>query len=305
MKRILSVCLLAVLLAGCAAQEGGTAQETPYWEENKFDVGIYTGEFVGSYQEEYLNKEMGQYVGKHEKCAGDTAWLLAVNGGFVPTADIYTVRGETPYVPLESLEPMGIAAESGRDEYGIFALLHRGEDTLRLTARWRAEKNGEEFKTEDFLLEEMNGKMYVPLCFVTEQFGGTVQMIKDFRKEICGDDSEYEMKVGIIAVEMPGEEQAVFMPEDGINKIQELSAEEYRQSAELMETRGEPFENFDPMTIRYKGENLGRYYVYELEGFEFLPIFFNRYTGEIYGAQPGLPIVSIKNYFPNISWLLQ
>lgn len=302
MKRFLGICMAALLLAGCAVQENSAAADEPYWEENKFDVEIYTGEFDGSYSENYLNREKSQYMGEYGKCTGDTAWLLAVDGGFVPVADIYTVKGKTPYVPLESLEPMGITVESGTDEYGYYALLKRGKDTLRLTPGRVAEKNGEKFETEDFLLEEMNGKMYVPLCFVAEQFGGKVQMIEDFKKEICGDDTEYTMKVSMAVVEMQ-ERKPVFTVEDGTVKIQEGSAEEHRQTVELMKERGESFENFDPMAVHYKGMDLGRYSVYELEGFESLPIFFNRYTGEIYGVQPGLPIVSISNHFPNISWL--
>jgi hypothetical protein len=50
---------------------------------------------------------------------------------------------------------------------------------------------------------------------------------------------------------------------------------------------------------------MGRYYVYQLQGFQNCPIFYNKYTGEISMHHAGLPGVYVEKGFMNISWLYQ
>ncbi len=307
MKRFLGICMAVLLLAGCAVQEDSAAADEPYWEENKFDVEIYTGKFDGTYEERHLGNQTGEY-GRElamERAAGDMAYLLAVDGGFVPMPDLY-IDGDIPYAPLESLETMGITAEYVRNEHhGYHMLLRRGEDTLRLTYLYRAEKDGKELETAFQLLKDGYGETYIPICFVAEQFGGTARFVKDFKKEICNDEKEYGLRVGMVVVEMQAEEQAVLTFEEGLAEAQKASLEEFNRMEEIRKKTGKVFWRYDPMAVHYTGENLGRYYVYELERFEDLPIFVNRYTGEIYGVQPEWQgILSIKKRFPNIRRVL-
>lgn len=299
MKKIFGVCILAALLAGCAVQEDGAVKK-PRWEENKFGVEIYEGRFDDSYEAWYLEDETGGVTERVlERAAGDAAYLLVVDGGFVPAPDIYTIDG-MPYVPLESLEPMGIAAECGGKGDGYFVRLQRGKDTLLLLDPYRAEKNGEKIETEYSIVESEYGEMYVHICFVAEQFGGTAQFIQDFKKEICGDEKEYGLRVGMAVVEMPEEGQPLFTVEEGLAEVQKASLEQFNRMDELWKKTGKVFWRYDPMAVHYTGEDLGRYSVYKLEGFEKRPIFFNRYTGEIYGVQPRLQsILIIHKRFPN------
>lgn len=310
MKRFLGICMAALLLAGCVVQGNSAAADGPYWEENKFDVEIYTGEFDGTYVELHLGNQTGEYGIEQamERATGDMAYLLAVDGGFVPMPDIYT-KGDIPYAPLESLALMGITAEYGirgdmrLDRY--YVLLRRGEDTLRLTDFYHVERDGRKLETEFCLWDDRYGEVYFPICFVAEQFGGTARFVKDFKKEICGDEKEYGLRVGMIVVEMPKEGQAALTPEEGLAEAQKASQEEFNRMEEIKKKTGKVFWRYDPMAVHYTGEDLGRYYVYELERFEDLPILVNRYTGEIYGVQPEWQgILLIEKRFPSIRRVL-
>ena len=46
---------------------------------------------------------------------------------------------------------------------------------------------------------------------------------------------------------------------------------------------------------------MGRYDIYKWKGFEELPVFFNRYTGEVYGSNPYTGLISILEGFSDIS----
>lgn len=298
MKKVLGICILAALLAGCAPQEDG-ALKMPRWAENKFDVEIRAGRFDDTYEELYLEDEIGSYTQPVlGRVTGGAAYLLVMNGGFMPAPDLYTIDG-MPYVPVESLGLMGITAEYGGKGDGHFVLLRHGEDTLRLLDLYRAEKNGEKIETEYSLVESEYGEMYVHICFVAEQFGGMAQFIQDFRKEICGDEKEYGLRVGMAVVEIPEEGQPVFTVEEGLAEVQKASLERFHKLDELWKKTGKVFWRYDPMAIRYTGKDLGRYSVYQLEGLEKQPIFFNRYTGEIYSVQSRLQILSIQKRFPD------
>ena len=52
------------------------------------------------------------------------------------------------------------------------------------------------------------------------------------------------------------------------------------------------------------GYDLDRYYIFELEGYETLPILFNKYTGELYSHKAGRSFIIIDEGFMNINWLL-
>ncbi|MCI1960176.1 MAG: hypothetical protein LKJ25_11210 [Clostridia bacterium] len=113
----------------------------------------------------------------------------------------------------------------------------------------------------------------------------------------------------MIVVEMPSEHEKVYTVEEGLSTIKKMSVEEYNQIVELLKNRNGCFDEeypvYNPLSIKYTGYNIGRFYVYELEGYEKLPIFFNKYTGEVYSNMSALPFVCIDKGFANLSWLYQ
>lgn len=297
----------AVLLAACAAQE-----ESPDSSRGGDNLGasISWTDFDGVYQISLLDKEGGQEELYYEKAAGNQLYMLVVNGSFAAATDILTGWDGTPYISAEDLGILGIAAEPAGSETGKAVSLECHGDTLVLKKNRPAEKNGMELEDGFSAVGWIEEKAYVPICFVAEQFGGTAQYIKDFRKEICNDDGEYGLAVSFIVIEMPTTQQErAFTQEEGLRKARELSAEEYRQVTEYLEECERVFSeddpDYDPSAIRDTGKTLGRYDIYELEGFETLPVFFNRYTGEIYGVQPWDPMLSINRSFPDISKIYQ
>ncbi len=306
MKKILCFGIfLAAMLAGCIAPDENTTVQTKYpWNENNFTIGISETEFEGVYGINYLDEDTQQYETFYEKSPAGQIFLLAVNGGYLPVPDILATPKGNIYVPMEYLEPIGITAETIKNEDGTKILLKYGKDTLLLAKNRAPEKNGEAVEIKFPAVEMLDEKIYVPVCFVAEQFGGTVDDIDDFSKEFCNESSRILPKISLIGIEMPMEQIDGFSIEEGLQTVVESSVVEYEGLLTLLEERGESFTerhpDYDPGAICYSGKKLGRYYIYQLEGFEDFPIFFNRYTGEIYGVQPWDEMFSVARCFPNI-----
>lgn len=309
-KKLIGIGIAAILLTACSAQKDCPAAHTgDFWTEDNLDAAISWTDFERIYQISYSDKagELNEIC--YEKAAGNQLYMLVVNGGFVPAPDILTAWDGMPYILAEDLGLLGITAEISDGETGMMVSMECRGDTLVLKRNRPATKNGIELEDGFSALGAIEEKVYVPLCFTAEQFGGAAKYIEDFRKEICKDDSEYGLTVSFVVIEMPTEREKLFSAEDGLQKAKELSAEEYRQVAEHLEECGrdfsEDYPNYDPSAIYDTGETLGRYTIYELEGFESLPIFFNQYTGELYGVQPWDPMLTIDKSFPDISKLYQ
>ena len=105
---------------------------------------------------------------------------------------------------------------------------------------------------------------------------------------------------------MPSEYYKIYTKEQGLSSIVQLSQKEYSQINDFLNSCGREFgsQNYDPCDIKYVN-SIGRYYIYELDGFNGYPILFNKYTGEIYGNNTGRPPVFISKGFPNISFMYQ
>lgn len=99
-----------------------------------------------------------------------------------------------------------------------------------------------------------------------------------------------------------------YTPQSGLEEIKKMSLVEYKQIIDLLEERNQTFTkdnpDYDPLSVCYSGETLGRYYVYRLEGFEEFPIFFNKYTGAVYGENPWTQMMTIAYGFPDLSKLI-
>lgn len=306
MKKILCFGIfLAAMLAGCIAPDKNTTVQTKYpWNENNFTIGISETEFEGVYGINYLDEDTQQYETFYEKSPAGQIFLLAVNGGYLPVPDILATPKGNIYVPMEYLEPIGITAETIKNEDGTKILLKYGKDTLLLAKNRAPEKNGEAVEIKFPAVEMLGEKIYVPVCFVAEQFGGTVDYIDDFSEEFCNESPRIATKISFIGIEMPMEQIDGFSIEEGLQAVIESSIAEHKGLLTLLEERGEPFaesdQDYDPKAICYSGKKFGRYYIYQLKGFEAFPIFFNQYTGEIYGVQPWDEMFSVAQCFPNI-----
>ncbi len=306
MKKILCFGIfLAAMLAGCIAPDKNTTVQTKYpWNENNFTIGISETEFEGVYGINYLDEDTQQYETFYEKSPAGQIFLLAVNGGYLPVPDILATPKGNIYVPMEYLEPIGITAETIKNEDGTKILLKYGKDTLLLAKNRAPEKNGEAVEIKFPAVEMLDEKIYVPVCFVVEQFGGTVDNIDDFSKEFCNESMRISLKISLIGIEMPMEQIDSFSIEEGLQAVIESSITEYEGLLTLLEERGESFTesdpDYDPRAVCYSGKKFGRYYIYKLSGFEDFPIFFNCYTGEIYGVQPWDIMFSVTQCFPNI-----
>ena len=109
-------------------------------------------------------------------------------------------------------------------------------------------------------------------------------------------------------IEMPPYNDEVYTIEEGLEILMDSSKETYEYVKSYLTETGRSFSNvdpdYDPADIKYIG-NMGRYYMYNLSGFEGLPLMINKYTGEMFSGKPGLPFVNISKGFPNIGWLYQ
>ena len=300
------ICVFVILLMGSLSIpcDAWAASHKRKWEENNFNLNLGTTAFDGVYERSYLDAEERQTVSIYDKVIDDSVYLLMINGGFVPEQDILRGwRGNTLYVSTENLECLGIKTIFDTDNRDI--ILHYLDNTLVLHLNsYTATFNGKSIPIEN-PVELLDKKIYVPIRFVLEQFGGKVQYVHDYEKTICHRDLENLFKIHMISIEMVNDKQQPhFLPEDRIDKIKELSVARHSQVVDLLKERGQTFteenKDYDPFAIYYTGKKLGRYYIYELKGFEGLPIFMNQYTGEIYSENPWTPIVSIEPQFPDL-----
>lgn len=304
-KFVCFILLFATMLSGCAVSEGNTAAQTKYaWYENNFDMSVSRTEFEGVYGIDYLNPDIGHDEGFYEKITTNQIFLTIVNGGYLPIPDICVVPEGIVYVVPEALEPIGITTEIIQTEEGRKFLLKYGKDTLLLEKNRMPEKNGKAVEIKFAAIEALDERIYVPLCFVMEQFGGTVNYIDDFTKEFCNESDSDQEKISLIGIEMPTEQEEKFSIAEGLQAVIESSIPEHERLLTLMEERGEDFTeedpDYDPRAISYSGADFGRYSIYHLEGFEWFPIFFNRYNGEIYGVQPWTPMFTVAKCFPSV-----
>lgn len=307
--KILSI-LIVLLLSLVTTFSTALAEGNVSWEENNGDIAIYTTEFKDLYNISYLNTVTRIEEDTYEKNVMNGIRLLMVNGGFVPDPGTLLYDDNVVYISANRLaDVIGVKIQTYNDDYGISISMKNDSSSLTMKEYgYIADLNGEKIEMQD-CLEYINGEVYVPLRFVVEKFGGKVEYIHDYINSICHDEVyEDAPDINMIVVEMPSNHEKTYTVEEGLSIIKGMSVEEHDNVVEYMKEINESFgeePDYDPLSIKYVGYDIGRYYVYELEGYETLPIFFNKYTGEVYSNKPGLPFVNISKGFINISWLFQ
>lgn len=287
------ICFSVALFIGCFSVQR-EALAAPYelkWKENNLCISVDHTDFKGMYSVDYLNPNSGDYECVYDETICNSVYLLMMNGGFFPNPDILLKENGTIYISTKDLDLVGIKMIIDDVEETIS--LYYGSSVLTF------ERNSD--------LVAINEKFYVPMRLVVEKFGGEIEYIHDYKKTICNKDQGNEFGINMISVEMIDEQQNLksYTPQEGLEKVKKMSLIEYEQIISLLEERNQTFtkdsQNYDPLSVYYTGENFGRYYIYKLEGFEKFPVFFNKYTGEIYGENPWSPIMTIECCFPDLS----
>lgn len=282
--------------------------------ENNADMQIYSTDFDGLYNINIYEYGENLPVTFYEKAVDGNIYALMYNGTFVPCPELLTSKG-TVYVSASKLsEFVKNEADPSTFEKNYYTF-KVGENSIQInTNSTNAVINGEKtdigyFTAPLYNYNNGNDELYVPLRPIIEALGGNVEYIQNFQETFAdGITRNYSAVVNIIIIEMPTENEKVYTVEEGLDILIPLSNETYEYVKSYLKETGRTFSDADPdynpEDIKYIGD-MGRYYMYQLNGFEEFPLMVNKYTGEVFSCKPGLPFVSISKGFPNIGWLYQ
>ena len=303
-KGVIILCMVMVVVfsmadadfAGTAVTDATTGNIQNIWSENDMSVAIYDPRVYddGTYHVEYHNNE-AELVPKDEPIR-----LLMINGGFVPYPDIKVVNNRT-LVPLRVVSELLGADVDWDDKRKTIDITEEGTEISITVNSAEASINGH-IKTLDVPPVILEGKTYVPMRFIAEALSADVGYVSS----IDGDSSQ---KISVVTIEKTDGEAKVYSIDDGLVKVKEASAEEYKALLDFLKQSNRTFDSFDKdydsQDIVYTNQIYGRYYVYRLEAFPQSNIYFNKYTGEIYSECDGLPFLFISKGFINIGWSYQ
>ncbi len=288
------------------------AEEKYSWHPDDADISVCSTEFLNLYTVDHNNYFTGKYEEYYEKDVTSGIRLLMVDGGFVMEPETLIDKDGTVYIEINKfLYLMGVESteEIKNGKFPENGITLTKNDTVLEIPNLRDNRvllNGSEIIMPHDI-ESCNG-IYVPLRFMAETFGCTVQYIEDFEKTICEIDDTYA-KIHMIVIETGRKYEKVYTVEEGLKIVKEESIKKHEQVVRLIDERGFTFgadgvkDDYDPQLVSYMGYDMGRFYIYRLDGFHFFPIFFNKYTGEVYGVMSGRPMLIIDNGFPNINFI--
>ena len=301
----------SVLEANAVTENAEAAIEVPVWQEDVFDVQVYIGIRGETYTVEY-----GDLFSENIPI-GEQVYLLMVNGGFVPVPQIVLENSRT-LMPAQNLcEPLGVEMEWVAGSQTVTMT----DDTITITLTADEKQiivNGEA-QPMDVASMLIDGEIYVPIRFVAEAFGAAVQYIPNINAlSTAGGTPEsgshmydYVQNIKTIVIETATDAEVNFTMEEGFAAAQEASRAAYQQMVDAYKEQGitewwtEYNPVYDPDRIEYTDFDMGRYYVYQLYGFKNYPIFFNKYTGELFSRHAGLPGIFVVEGFMNIGWMYQ
>ena len=280
------------------------ASENP----NNLELSIYKTEFKDLYEIEYHSSEDGKHRFSYEKDVKNGIRLIMFNGSFVKDPGT-VIQDETVYISLQKFAYMtGAEVTINRGQSVSININYNGQ-TLFVKS----------YSNTDAVLNDKSISMprrfemvlddyYIPLRFICEVFGGEVNYYADYIYNFQHDVRDDVPSINIIAISMDQDRRVTYSIQEAENIIKIASLEKYDQIIEGLKERNIPdYKNksiYDPNAIRYTGYDLDRYYVFELKGYESLPILFNKYTGELYSHKAGRSFIIIDEGFININWLL-
>lgn len=278
------------------------------WSENNPCVEIYDDpQGIGF---DYVNYDK---VRAEDISVNDSIRLLMINGGFVPNPGIIIENGRT-LVPVRIVsEILGANVEWNAVDKTV-KITDSNTDVLLTIDSKEANVNGD-VKTLDVPARIFNSLTYVPLRFISETLNAEVQYVPKLNYEEVVNFEDYgtwilkRNTVSVVAIEQPNLYEKEFTIEEGLMEVKKSSAETYEELLMTLKAIGNDFsetqKDYDSQAVYYINSNVGRYYIYVLEGFEEYPIWFNKYTGEIFSEQAGLPFTRINRGFINIPWIYQ
>ena len=309
MKKI-SIVMIIVLAAGLLTAGTAPPAETATWSPNEPLVEIYkesmeTGYFTIDYN----------HITTEQISITDAIHLLMIDGGFVPNPRII-IENDRVLVPIRLVsETLGAAVAWNENERLVTIRDGDTEILLRIDSEI-ATVNDAEMQL-DTPATIVNASTYVPLRFVADSFGAAVDYIPQLTYDIdyAGLQPEDPMRarenVRLVIIEKGNPADNIFTVEDGLAAVQEASIQLYEDLLGYLKVDGDRDikesgrGDYDPRAIAYAGYSFGRYYVYQLEGFKDYPIFFNKYTGEMFGESVGLPFIFWAKGFPRLSFMYQ
>lgn len=239
----------------------------------------------------------------------DSIHLLMINGGFVSDPQIIVEDGRT-LVPIRIISEI-LGAKVDWADTTKTVTITEGDNIVSLQINNSVAKINGVNKILDVPAKIINSKTYVPLRFIVEALDAEVQYVPSFAN--AEDNTPHlqpKAKVNAVVIEKVLPNVAVSTPTQGLAIIRKASAETYSELlayyAEIDATFGDGYnKDYDSQLISYTNENIGRYYIYKLKGFESYKILFNKYTEEIYCEKAGLPFLNISKGFINIPWIYQ
>ena len=309
MKKLF-ICIIVIAVAGLWTAGLSFAEETAAWAPNNPRIAIYNEAVeAGFYTMEYDNIRAEQ-ISKTENIR-----LLMIDGGFAPNPDVIIENSRT-LVPIRLVSEI-LGAEVNWSEKDKLVTIKEGGIEIKLSIGSNtALVNGSDI-TLDSPAAIFNASTYVPLRFIADSFEADVGYIPQltYGLDYTGENAEYWIrareKVSLVVIEKGNKTDRIFSVEEGLAAVREASVQEYEGILGYLKVDGDRNisesgrGDYDSQAVTYAGYDIGRYYVYTLEKFEEHPVFFNKYTGEIFGESTGLPFVFWNTGFPRISFMYQ
>ncbi len=282
------------------------------WEENQPKVQVLYSESAHNMYEVGYNGETKPNVDNFSE--DEKVNMLMVDGGFVPHNEII-MRNDIAMIPTDKVEEVLGAEVTYNANEDIVTITKDDTNILFYISMGRVEVNGELFY-EDTPIElsgkiydegatvfYRNSKIYVPLVFVSNVLGAEVGNEEDVLFNIVSQNEsktdfyeDYKL-FNIITIETSNKHDKEYTVEEGIESLKASAVEMYGESHIANTPQGEA----DMWNITYTNFDLGRYYVYVVEGLEDQPIYFNKYTGEVFSSPTGsIPYFMIIEGFLNI-----
>jgi hypothetical protein len=294
-------------IAGTDVTDATTGNKQNFWSENDMSVEIYDPRVYddGVYHVEYHNSE-AELVPED-----DLIRLIMINGGFVPCPDIKVTNNRT-LVPLRLVSEL-LGANVDWDEKRKTITVTEEETKISLTINSREANINGQTKMLDVPPSMLEGKTYVPVRFIAEALSADVGYVASIGggslQRIENGERKAESAVSVVTIEKPDKSAKAYSIDEGLVRVKEASAEEYKNLLDFLKKSNRTFESgaedYDSQDIVYTNEICGRYYVYRLAAFSQKNIFFNKYTGEIYSECDALPFLCINKGFINIGWTYQ
>ncbi len=294
---------------------GGVVEDSASkWKENQPNIQILYSEYAHNMYEVAYNGETKPNVDNYSN--DEEINMLMVDGGFVPHNEIIMVD-DIAMIPTDKIEEVfGAEVTYNKDEDTV-TLIKDDINIVFYISMGRVEVNGELY-FEDTPIEingevyeegatafYRNSKIYVPLVFVAKVFESEVEYNEDLLFKLV---SQNESKVdfyddyklfNIITIETSNKNkyEKEYSVEEGIEILKDSATDMYGESHIALTSKGE----VDMWNLSYTGHNLGRYYVYVVDGLEDQLIYFNKYTSEVFSSPTGsIPYFMIIDGFLNI-----